>query len=78
MGLIKAQPVTGKRYEWNVTDVHVSGNTAWIAVTKNLLRILYPNVCVRLKQILTVDNRVFSLRHTLLNQSHTRSVCGCR
>jgi ketosteroid isomerase-like protein len=33
MALIKAQHVAGKRYEWNVTepDVHVSGNTAWIA-----------------------------------------------
>jgi hypothetical protein len=31
--LIKAQHVEGKRYEWNVTepDVHISGNTAWIA-----------------------------------------------
>ena len=33
MSLIKAQHVAGKRYEWNVTepDVHISGNTAWIA-----------------------------------------------
>ena len=33
MALIKAQHVAGKRYEWNVTepDVHISGNTAWIA-----------------------------------------------
>jgi ketosteroid isomerase-like protein len=33
MALIKAQHVAGKRYEWKVTepDVHVSGNTAWIA-----------------------------------------------
>jgi ketosteroid isomerase-like protein len=33
MTLIKAQYAAGKRYEWNVTDpdVHVSGNTAWIA-----------------------------------------------
>jgi ketosteroid isomerase-like protein len=33
MALIKAQHAAGKRYEWNVTepDVHVSGNTAWIA-----------------------------------------------
>jgi ketosteroid isomerase-like protein len=33
MTLIKAQHAAGKRYEWNVTepDVHVSGNTAWIA-----------------------------------------------
>jgi ketosteroid isomerase-like protein len=33
MNLIKAQHAAGKRYEWNVTepDVHVSGNTAWIA-----------------------------------------------
>jgi hypothetical protein len=33
--LIKAQHAAGKRYEWNVTDpdVHVSGNSAWIAYT---------------------------------------------
>ena len=33
MALIKAQHAAGKRYEWNVTepDVHISGNTAWIA-----------------------------------------------
>jgi ketosteroid isomerase-like protein len=33
MALIKAQHAAGKRYEWNVTepDVHVNGNTAWIA-----------------------------------------------
>ena len=33
MAFIKAQHVAGKRYEWSVTepDVHVSGNTAWIA-----------------------------------------------
>jgi Domain of unknown function (DUF4440) len=33
MRLIKAQHAAGKRYEWNVTepDVHISGNTAWIA-----------------------------------------------
>jgi hypothetical protein len=33
MALIKAQHAAGKRYEWNVTepDVHLSGNTAWIA-----------------------------------------------
>jgi ketosteroid isomerase-like protein len=33
MTLMKAQFAAGKRYEWNVTDpdVHVSGNTAWIA-----------------------------------------------
>jgi ketosteroid isomerase-like protein len=33
MTLMKAQYAAGKRYEWNVTDpdVHVSGNTAWIA-----------------------------------------------
>jgi hypothetical protein len=33
MALIKAQHVAGKRYQWNVTepDVHISGNTAWIA-----------------------------------------------
>jgi ketosteroid isomerase-like protein len=33
MTLMKAQHAAGKRYEWNVTDpdVHVSGNTAWIA-----------------------------------------------
>jgi ketosteroid isomerase-like protein len=33
MGLIKAQHAAGKRYEWKVTepDVHISGNTAWIA-----------------------------------------------
>src|SRR5260370_1873992 len=31
--MIKAQHAAGKRYEWNVTepDVHISGNTAWIA-----------------------------------------------
>src|ERR1700742_4878061 len=31
--LVKAQHAAGKRFEWNVTepDVHVSGNTAWIA-----------------------------------------------
>jgi ketosteroid isomerase-like protein len=33
MALIKAQHAGDKRYEWNVTepDVHISGNTAWIA-----------------------------------------------
>jgi ketosteroid isomerase-like protein len=33
--LMRAQYAAGKRYEWNVTDpdVHVSGNTAWIAYT---------------------------------------------
>ena len=33
MAFIKAQHAAGKRYEWNVTepDVHISGNTAWIA-----------------------------------------------
>jgi ketosteroid isomerase-like protein len=33
MALIKTQHAAGKRYEWNVTepDVHISGNTAWIA-----------------------------------------------
>jgi hypothetical protein len=33
MTLIRAQHAAGKRYEWNVTepDVHISGNTAWIA-----------------------------------------------
>jgi len=33
MALIKALHAAGKRYEWNVTepDVHISGNTAWIA-----------------------------------------------
>ena len=33
MSLIKAQHVASKRYELNVTepDVHISGNTAWIA-----------------------------------------------
>jgi ketosteroid isomerase-like protein len=33
IALIKAQHAAGKRYEWNVTDpdVHISGNTAWIA-----------------------------------------------
>jgi hypothetical protein len=33
MALIKAQHAAGKGYEWNVTepDVHISGNTAWIA-----------------------------------------------
>jgi ketosteroid isomerase-like protein len=31
--LIKAQQAAGKRFEWKVTeaDVHISGNTAWIA-----------------------------------------------
>jgi ketosteroid isomerase-like protein len=35
MVFIKAQHAAGKRYEWNVTepDVHVNGNTAWIAYT---------------------------------------------
>jgi ketosteroid isomerase-like protein len=33
MAFIKSQHAAGKRYEWNVTepDVHISGNTAWIA-----------------------------------------------
>lgn len=33
MGLIKGLHAAGKRYEWSVTDpdVHISGNTAWIA-----------------------------------------------
>jgi ketosteroid isomerase-like protein len=33
MAVIKAQHAAGKRFEWNVTepDVHISGNTAWIA-----------------------------------------------
>jgi hypothetical protein len=33
MKLIKAEHARGRRYEWNVTepDVHISGNTAWIA-----------------------------------------------
>jgi ketosteroid isomerase-like protein len=33
MAFIKTQHAAGKRYEWNVTepDVHISGNTAWIA-----------------------------------------------
>jgi ketosteroid isomerase-like protein len=33
MALIKQLHAAGKRYEWNVTqpDVHISGNTAWIA-----------------------------------------------
>ena len=33
MALIKTQLAAGKRFEWNVTepDVHISGNTAWIA-----------------------------------------------
>jgi ketosteroid isomerase-like protein len=33
MAFIKARHAEGKRYEWNVTepDVHISGNTAWIA-----------------------------------------------
>jgi hypothetical protein len=36
MALIKAQHAGGKRYEWNVTepDVHISGNTAWIAYSQ--------------------------------------------
>jgi hypothetical protein len=37
MAFIKAQHAAGKRYEWNVTepDVHISGNTAWIAYVNN-------------------------------------------
>jgi hypothetical protein len=33
MSVIKAQHAAGTRYEWNVTepDIHISGNTAWIA-----------------------------------------------
>ncbi len=33
IALIKAERAAGKHYEWNVTqtDVHVSGDTAWIA-----------------------------------------------
>jgi ketosteroid isomerase-like protein len=33
IALIKSERAAGKHYEWNVTqtDVHVSGNTAWIA-----------------------------------------------
>jgi ketosteroid isomerase-like protein len=33
MAIFKAQHLAGKHYEWNVTepDVHISGNTAWIA-----------------------------------------------
>src|ERR1700758_4179287 len=33
MAFIKAQHAAGKRYEWNLTepDVHLSGDTAWIA-----------------------------------------------
>jgi ketosteroid isomerase-like protein len=33
MAMIKALHAAGKRYEWSVTepDVHISGNTAWIA-----------------------------------------------
>jgi hypothetical protein len=33
LGLIKAQQSAGKRFEWKITepDVHISGNTAWIA-----------------------------------------------
>ena len=33
MAIFKAQHLAGKRYEWNVTepDIHISGNTAWIA-----------------------------------------------
>jgi ketosteroid isomerase-like protein len=33
MAIFRAQHLAGKRYEWNVTepDVHISGNTAWIA-----------------------------------------------
>jgi len=33
MNLIKAQHAAGKKYEWNITepDVHVDGDTAWIA-----------------------------------------------
>jgi ketosteroid isomerase-like protein len=37
LALIKAQHVAGKRYDWNVTepDIHISGNTAWIAYVNN-------------------------------------------
>jgi ketosteroid isomerase-like protein len=37
MTFIKTQHAAGKRYEWNVTepDVHISGNTAWIAYVNN-------------------------------------------
>jgi hypothetical protein len=33
MAMIKSQHAAGKRYQWNVTepDVHISGNSAWIA-----------------------------------------------
>ena len=33
MELLKKQHAAGRRYEWNVTepDVHISGDTAWIA-----------------------------------------------
>jgi Domain of unknown function (DUF4440) len=33
MGLVKRLHASGKTYEWSVTepDVHVSGNTAWVA-----------------------------------------------
>jgi hypothetical protein len=33
MALIKADHAAGKRYDWNITDpdVHIIGNTAWIA-----------------------------------------------
>ena len=33
---IKTLLAAGKRYEWSVTepDVHISGNTAWIAYVK--------------------------------------------
>jgi hypothetical protein len=37
MALVKADHAAGKRYDWNITDpeVHVIGNTAWIAYTNN-------------------------------------------
>jgi ketosteroid isomerase-like protein len=33
LALIKSQQAAGKRFEWKITDpdVHISGNTAWIA-----------------------------------------------
>ena len=33
LALVNAQYAAGKRFEWNITepDVHISGNTAWIA-----------------------------------------------
>jgi hypothetical protein len=47
MALIKAQHATGKRFEWDVTelDVHISAETAWIAyVNKGSITDAYGSV----------------------------------